>query len=274
MFVRLIVILLIIGFTGCGRARHTSTPKSVFITEHSYAWICSWDNSSRNDTIRIYKPREVKSPLPVIIFHHGRGLGYHGYDVVLSEVAASGAIVASVSDDISFINGVEWNEPRVYTAPLVNYDLISPGLGMISASYAIEEALEQIMQIESFADRNRVFFVGHSRGGGGVEICHARNSPVRGFGYLMAFDVYGWVPMPTQLPPSRVLVVAATLDNNLGFTETVGITNHLTGAYNLNVIYGGNHDYISDFVTDGIATITREDEQAQIAGMLISFVHY
>jgi hypothetical protein len=238
--------------------------QQVRISEHSYSWTCQWDRTKRNDVIRLYRPVSTTTPLPVVAFHHGRGLGFRDYDTILSELASNGVVVASVSDTVSFYTV----EAPADALPI--YDLWSPSLGMVSASYALERALAEAEAVEPMADPANAYLAGHSRGGGAVEACHARNVKVRGFAYLMPFDIYGLVPMPTLLPPTKVLAVAATQDANLGFASTAGITQHFAGQYVFDVIYGGNHDYVSDARTDGPASITRRDEQDQVVAALVA----
>lgn len=263
---RLIPLLLSLLFLlGCG-----SRSSTISTSKYTYNWVCPLDGTSRTDSIIVYKPLGGGRH-PAMVFHRGRGFNYDDYNGVLGRIAAGGVVCVTVTDSFSF------DAPAQASAADPGNNYISPPSGMLSASFAMQEELSQLMlNCGDSVDASSVYFAGHSRGGGATEFLQSRGVAAKGFIYYMAFNLDFFYPgaVPPQLPGSTPsLVLAATQDGDLGYASTSALERAMPSPSQFLTIQGGTHDFIGDFNNfNGAGSITREAEHDIIVNATLAFI--
>jgi len=268
------LFVLLIALTGCGG----SGGSAVTTNKYTYNWICPLDGTARTDSIIVYSPLAGSGLVPAVVFHRGRGFNYDDYNDVLSRIAAGGTVTVSVTDSFSF------DAPAQAWAANPTDNLTVPQDGMLSASYAMQEELNQLLllnndptsAIAGRIDTSSIYFAGHSRGGGATEFLQSRGVSAKGFIYYMPFNLDYFYPgtVTAPLPGSTPSIVfAATLDGDLGYASTSALVSDLPSPTQLFTIQGGTHDYIGDFNDfNGAGTISRQSEHDIIVSTTLTFI--
>jgi pimeloyl-ACP methyl ester carboxylesterase len=273
---------------GQGLAFLNNGPYSVTTRTVNFNYTSSYDSTSYNTNAIIYTPTGATGPLPVVIFHRGRGLNYDDYPTFLTHVASYGIVAVTVADWISFVD-YSGNGP-----PNPTYDGSAAEEGMESASAAQEACMDYLLGLNvtqgdplyQQLDVDNVFIGGHSRGGGATQGSHTRSLLLRCKGciYFMAFDLRyfnqtvppGIAPdygIPTLQPRLPSLIFAAELDGDLVYPYANEFIDRATGPTTFATVYGAIHDYLADtHPADATATITRAQEQNEIANLVVAFV--
>jgi hypothetical protein len=165
---------------------------------------------------------------------------------------------------------------------------------MESASAAQEAALNYTLDLSEnplsylyqAVNHEAVFLSGHSRGGGATQASHSRGIALKicGVIYYMAFDLRFFqttqppgvtpaYPIADKQPRIPSLIFSAENDGDLVYPYCDEIIDRATGPTTFVTVYGGVHNYLSDFHgAEGFATISRDEEQARIVNFTVAFI--
>jgi hypothetical protein len=270
-------------------------PTAIVTTTDATTFTSSFDGANYTTSLRIYHPNlaTVTTPLPLFVFHRGRGFNHLDYDLFLTHVASYGFICVSVEDCESFVEGTPQG-----CAPLAQYDLIRADEGMESGSAFHEAAIERMRArnttmgdpFEGKVDETAVIVGGHSRGGGANHGSHVRglDLQINGAIYFMAYDLRNFaeteppgVPnayaIPDVQPRLPSLIIAAENDGDIRYPIGDQFIDRASGQATSVTLYGGNHNRLGDTNADelplgGAPYITRDQEQDFISNQVIAFL--
>ena len=135
----------------------------------------TFDGAVIRTRVRIVRPVGLSGPAPLLLFHRGRGFDEDDYTRLHAHIASHGIAIASVEDDYSFSGST-------FSALNTQYDLWRADLGMLSASGVVEAVSDYLLDrsgdpgdsLHGSFDSEKLFFAGHSRGGGAVHASHQR----------------------------------------------------------------------------------------------------
>lgn len=262
---------------------------SYLVTKHDEIlnWTSSFDGLSYTSHILIYQP-ENKGNAPLMVFHRGRGFNYNDYHNFLTKIASYGVVCASVADDNSFY------APENQSTLVGAYNYGRAELGMESASAAQEATLNYVLDLSEnplsylyqAINHEAVFLSGHSRGGGATQASHSRGVALKicGVIYYMAFDLRFFqeaqppgvapaYPIADKQPRIPSLIFSAENDGDLVYPYCDEIIDRAVGPTTFVTVYGGVHNYLSDFhAAEGYGTISRDEEQDRIANFTVAFI--
>lgn len=268
---------------------------AVPTTLDSTTFTSSFDGNVYSTDLAIYHPdlATVSTPLPMFVYHRGRGFNHLDYDLFLSHVASYGFICVSVEDCQSFVEGAPAG-----CAPDPQYDAVRADEGMESGSAFHEGAIERMLArnttpadpFEGKVDETAVFVGGHSRGGGSNHGSHVRGLDLRinGAIYFMAYDLRNFpgteppgvpnaYPIPDVQPRLPNLIIAAENDGDIRYPIGDQFVERASGQTTSVTLYGGNHNRLGDTNADelplgGTPYITRQQEQDFITNQVVAFL--
>ena len=193
--------------------------------------------------MRIYMPAGLNAPAPLLIFHHGSGFDWADYSNLLEHLASHGVICVSVNDPFPYFPYTDW-----YCWG-----------GHDEAARVLLEVRGIISQLEAnpahplsgMIDWNRLFYSGHSRGGGTAMAACEFDPDVRGVIMLQGTDARrdSWIGHTSRwkrLPDIPVLSVTAEQDTDVTYPFSERILERFTGPSTTVTIYGGCHGFTSD----------------------------
>ncbi len=246
----------------------------------------TFDGSTVRTRVRLVRPN-VAGPRPLLLFHRGRGFDHDSYQAFHAHLASWGIAVASVEDTYSFAGGS-------FGADMDEYDFDRAELGMQSASGVVEGVTDELIRrsndpadpLARAFDANKLFFAGHSRGGGAVHASHQRafELRMRGLIYLMAFDLRYFpecappgvapaYPIFDAQPRTPSLVIAAENDGDLTYPIADQLIDRAAGPQTQVTLYGAVHNLISDSSpAEGDARISRAQERTRTADWMVAFI--
>lgn len=252
--------------------------------------------------LRVFAPQAGGSatPAPAFIHHRGRGFNVDDYDNLGRHLASYGIVFISVEDYQSFRDGGGSGRN-----PIQHYDGVWPERGMQSASAFQEGAMQRALALSSQTghflegriDPEKIFMGGHSRGGGATHASHVRSQryefngiehePIhlRGVIHLMAFDLRAFFstitgnaqtyPIPTQQPRLPSLFISAERDADLVFPICDQFIDRATGPTTFATIYGGAHNYATDYrpaEAQSNPHISRQRQQELTHSLVVAFI--
>lgn len=261
-------------------------PRQVIVDDLRLDLTSTFDQQPFRTRVRIARPA-TPGPWPTLLFHRGRGFDHDSYQAFHEHIASWGIAVASIEDRRSFTGAT-------FRGEVDRYDLERAELGMESASGVVEAVSDELLRraadpLSPFAnafDADRLFFAGHSRGGGAVHASHQRSFELRlrGLIYLMAFDLRYFAecappgaapayPIFDRTPRTPSLIIAAENDGDLTYPIADQLIDRAQGPTTQVTLYGGVHNLISDsHPAEGNAKITRDQERVRVADWIVAFV--
>ncbi|MEE2856841.1 MAG: hypothetical protein VX949_05535, partial [Planctomycetota bacterium] len=159
--------------------------------------------------LRIFVPQGITGPAPLVIFHHGTGFNWEQYDSILGFLSTHGIICVSINDPFSF---------DVYTDWYCWGGHDEAAKVMVHVRGVIEElSMTPGTVLEGLVDSNRVFYSGHSRGGGAAVAAAEIDPDVRGLILLQPTDAKqdSWIGNTNRwqtLPDIPLISVTAEQD--------------------------------------------------------------
>lgn len=205
--------------------------------------------------LRIFLPQGLTAPAPLLIFHHGTGFNWDDYEGFLGFLATQGVICASVSDPFSFDIYTDWYcwgghdeaaKVMVATRDILEEMSMTPG-GVL----------------EGLVDSRRVFYSGHSRGGGSAVVAAELDPDVRGLILLQPTDAKqdSWIGNTNRwnrLPDVPLISITAEQDTDVIYPYAERLLERMSGPSTSVCIYGGCHGYSSDNQSIGCNNCTWE----------------
>lgn len=211
--------------------------------------------------IRLYIPQGLTEPAPLMIFHHGTGFDWSQYDSLLGFISTHGIVCVSVNDPFSYDVYPDW----------YCWGGHDEAAKVMVAIRGIMEELAQTpgTTLEGLIDSNRVFYSGHSRGGGSAVIAAELDPDVRGLILLQPTDAKqdSWIGNTNRwekLPDIPVISITAEQDTDVIYPYAERLLERMTGPSTSVCIYGGCHGFSSDDLTIGCGTCTWTPTSPQI----------
>ncbi|MDE0961159.1 MAG: hypothetical protein OSB09_10290 [Planctomycetota bacterium] len=211
-------------------------------------WGCSTSgppSSSQIDfkAIQIFIPQGLTEAAPLLIFHHGTGFDWNGYSSLLQFISSHGIICVSVSDSFAFdiyTNWYCWGGHDEAAKVMVHTRGVLEDLSQTAGHL-----------LEGLVDSNRVFYSGHSRGGGAAVAAAEIDPDVRGLILLQPTDAKqdSWIGNTSRwqtLPEIPLLSVTAEQDTDVIYPYAERLLERMTGPSTSVCIYGGCHGFSSD----------------------------
>ena len=193
--------------------------------------------------LRILIPNGLTGPAPVMIFHHGTGFSWEGYDGILGFLTTHGIICVSVGNSFSFDLYPDWYcwGGHDDAAALI-----------LKTRQVIEEtALIPGSPLEGLVDSQRVFFAGHSRGASAAVTAAETDSDIRGLLLLQPTDAKqdSWIGNTNRwhnLPDIPIVSVTAEQDTDVIYPYAERLLERFSASATSVCILGGCHGYSSD----------------------------
>jgi pimeloyl-ACP methyl ester carboxylesterase len=192
--------------------------------------------------IRVYYPDDIVRPAPALIFHHGFGFSYQAYESLLGHLASHGFVVATVSDEYSYgswaiLCGLAQEEAA--RVMLATRDV----LGGLSSSPG--------GPLFRKVDISRIFYGGHSRGGGSAILAAELDPRTSGVIALEPTDPKedAWIGNTSRmdmLPEVPILIITAEQDADVTFPYAERLFERIRGAGTMVSIYGSCHGFTAD----------------------------
>ncbi|MCA8944378.1 MAG: putative Ig domain-containing protein, partial [Planctomycetes bacterium] len=262
----------------------------VTVVDEAAAFVSSFDGVAYSTAYRAWVPPEVARPAPVLVWHHGRTVGFEEYGALGQHLASWGIAFVSVEDDVSFRASSGVPDP--------NYDQVVIEAGIESGAAFLEAVADDLDArtqnvgdpLEGMFDLDKLFFGGHERGGGSAQAAHTRwrENKARGYVYASALDLRfstftippgdprgtAMYPIETDLPRSPSLVFSAELDFDMFFPVPDQFADRRTGPTSFVTIYGGVGSYMTDAAAYDApnALITRAAQHAHLFRYTTAFI--
>ena len=193
--------------------------------------------------LKIYRPTNPSGRTPLMIFHHGTGFNHASYDQLLTHLASHGVTCASVNDQYSYFEYIDyycWG----------GHDEAAQVLLEVRAILEEHDA-DAGHPLFASLDFDRLFYGGHSRGGGTAVVARELDPDVRGILCLQGTDVrrdslVGFTNRWIQLPDVPIMSITAEQDTDVFYPYSERILERFTGPATMLTIYGGCHGYTSD----------------------------
>ncbi|RTZ91995.1 MAG: hypothetical protein DSY81_03295 [Bacillota bacterium] len=211
--------------------------------------------------LRIFIPQGITGPAPLVIFHHGTGFNWEQYDSILGFLSTHGIICVSINDPFSF---------DVYTDWYCWGGHDEAAKVMVHVRGVIEElSMTPGTVLEGLVDSNRVFYSGHSRGGGAAVAAAEIDPDVRGLILLQPTDAKqdSWIGNTSRwqiLPDIPLISVTAEQDTDVIYPYAERLMERMVGPSTSVCIYGGCHGYSSDDQLIGCNVCTWQPTAPQI----------
>jgi len=193
--------------------------------------------------LQIFVPEGLTEPAPLLVFHHGTGFDWNGYNGLLDFITSHGIICVSISDSFSFDSYTNW-----YCWG--GHD--EAAQVMVHTRGVMEDLSQQAgSMLEGLIDSNRVFYSGHSRGGGAAVAAAEIDPDVRGLILLQPTDAKqdSWIGNTDRwqtLPDIPLLSITAEQDTDVIYPYAERLLERMTGPSTSICIYGGCHGFSSD----------------------------
>lgn len=206
----------------------------------------TFDETKNVQVLHPFAPAGDK--LPIVFFHHGTGFDWGDYGDLLIHLATHGFICVTVNDQFSYFGYISYycwgGHDEAARVMLATRDLIA-GFDA-DPSHVLHERV----------DWTRVFYAGHSRGGGTAMVCAEMDRNTRGVIALQGTDVRldsqvaytnRWLPLP-DVP---ILSVSAEQDADVIYPAAERVIERFSGPSTLVTVYGGCHGYATDDSDNG-----------------------
>lgn len=200
--------------------------------------------------VRVYYPLTGSDPTPLLIFHHGTGFDWTSYQGLMVHLASHGITSVTVEDQYSYGTYADdycWG----------GHD---ESARVMLAVRGFMEALvtDPANPLHERIDWDKVFYGGHSRGGGAAVVARELDPDVRGLLLLQGTDVrrdsfVGYTNRWIELPDVPVMSITAEQDTDVFYPYSERIIERFTGPATMVTIYGGCHAYSSDNENSGCA---------------------
>lgn len=200
--------------------------------------------------VQVFYPSNLVGRLPILFFHHATGATSTDYTTLLSHLATHGVIGVSVNDQYSFYG---------YT----NYYCWG---GHVEAARVLLATRDHLRDLEDNPqsplagriDWTRVFYGGHSRGGGAATVAAEFDKNTRGLFLLQGTDARqdSWIGNTSRwltLPDVPVLSIAAEQDFDVIYPYAERLLERYRGPTTFVSIYGGCHGLTTD--TNGVGCL-------------------
>lgn len=210
-------------------------------------WDCTgviFPNQAKEEhkLLRVYYPADATEPAPALIFHHGFGFSHLDYESTLVHVASHGVIAVSVADDYPY--GV-----RSFSCGLAQQE--SAWVMLATRDHLEQLASESETVLSGLLDTSRIFYAGHSRGGGSAIIAGELDPRTCGIIALQPTDPKEdpWIGSTNRsniLPRVPILLISAEQERDTIYPLAERMLERVRGSGTMVTVYGGCHGYTTD----------------------------
>lgn len=181
--------------------------------------------------------------LPVLFFHHATGADWTDYGSLLAHLASHGVITVSVNDQFSYAD----------YASYYCWGGHEEGARVLLATRDHVRSLTEdpTHPLYDRIDWTRVFYGGHSRGGGSATIASELDWNTRGLFLVQGTDARqdSWIGNTSrwiELPDVPVMHVSAEQDFDVIYPFAERLLERYRGPATMVTVYGGCHGYSTD----------------------------